>query len=151
MQMSPPDINTSIHVKYVHVNAFIDLLALVHVLMREILCEPQVNQHPWTWNGKVSSFHVVVKYKFHKQFSTSTSNIRIINIFTDFLSFCHFLFTKTSFEKFWKGKIQSFILQNEWSIFFDILSKVRSFLIRNNNLRSVNYKWITCKIPSVMI
>lgn len=41
MQMSPPDINTSIHVKYVHVNAFIDLLALVHVLMREILCEPQ--------------------------------------------------------------------------------------------------------------
>lgn len=46
MQMSPPDINTSIHIKYVHVNAFIDLLALVHVLMREILCEPQVNQHP---------------------------------------------------------------------------------------------------------
>lgn len=46
MQMSPPDINTSIHVKYVHVNAFIDLLALVHVLMREILYEPQVNQHP---------------------------------------------------------------------------------------------------------
>lgn len=37
---------TSIHIKYVHVNAFIDLLALVHVLMREILCEPQVNQHP---------------------------------------------------------------------------------------------------------
>lgn len=35
MQMSPPDINTSIHVKYVHVNAFIDLLALVHVLINE--------------------------------------------------------------------------------------------------------------------
>lgn len=146
--MSPPDINTSIHVKYVHVNAFIDLLALVHVLMREILCEPQVNQHPWTWNGKVSSFHVVVKYKF--QFSTSTSNFRIINIFTDFLFFVTFYSHKLHL-KFWKGKIQSFILQYEWSIFFDILSKVRSYLIRNNNLRSVTYKWITCKIPSVMI
>lgn len=82
MQISPPDIN--MYVYFVHVNAFIDLLALV--LMREIVLAPgQSASMNMEW--KRSSFNVVVKYKFQITFFDINFNYQYYN---NWFTYCNF-------------------------------------------------------------